>query len=381
VPPTPEDFYELLGVRRNATEDELKKAYRSRARELHPDANPGDPEAENRFKLVTVAYETLRDPERRRRYDTFGPEGLRGTGPGGGPGGFDDIFGANLSDIFQSFFGGGSPFGGGRQQAGPPRGNDLETSVHLDFAEAVFGVSHEVKLRVPVTCATCSGTGASPGTSPVTCSQCSGSGEVRRTRQSILGQMITSSPCPRCGGLGEMVTSPCPDCRGEGRRTEERAYTVDIPAGVDDGSTLKVSGRGAAGPRGGPAGDLYVHLRVRPDERFVRQGNDLVHVLHVPMTQAALGAVISFETLDGAEDLVIPKGTQTGRVFRLRGRGVPRVGGGGARGDLLVQVVVDTPADLSKEQEELLRLLATARDEDVAPADTGFLARVRSAFK
>ena len=377
----PDDFYELLGVSRNASEDELKKAYRARARELHPDANPGDPEAENRFKLVTVAYETLRDPERRRRYDTFGPEGLRGTGAPG-QGGFDDIFGANLSDIFQSFFGGGSPFGaGGRRQAGPPRGNDMETSVQLDFREAVFGVSHEVKLRVPVTCETCSGTGARPGTAPVTCAQCGGTGEVRRTRQSILGQMITSSPCPRCGGLGETVLAPCADCRGEGRRTEERSYTVDVPAGVDDGSTLKVSGRGAAGPRGGPPGDLYVHLRVRGDDRFVRQGNDLVHMLHVPLTQAGLGAVIHFETLDGVEDLVIPKGTQSGRVFRLRGRGVPRVGGGGSRGDLLVQVAVDTPTDLSKEQEDLLRMLATARGEDVAPPDTGFLARVRSAFK
>lgn len=380
MPDHPEDFYDLLGVSRNATDDELKKAYRARARELHPDANPGDPDAENRFKLVTVAYETLRDPERRRRYDTFGPEGLRGMGAPGGQGGFDDIFGANLSDIFQSFFGGGSPFGG-RRQAGPPRGNDMETAIQLDFREAVFGVSHEVRLRVPVTCATCSGSGARPGTGPVTCSQCEGTGEIRRTRQSILGQMITSSPCPRCGGVGEMVTSPCPDCRGEGRRTEERSYTVDVPAGVDDGSTLKVAGRGAAGPRGGPPGDLYVHLRVRPDENFVRQGNDLVHVLHVPMSQAALGAVIHYETLDGVEDLVIPKGTQPGRVFRLRGRGVPRVGGGGSRGDLLVQVAVDTPTDLSKEQEELLRLLATARGEDVAPPDTGFLARVRSAFK
>ncbi|HEX7276613.1 MAG TPA: molecular chaperone DnaJ [Acidimicrobiales bacterium] len=378
----PENFYDLLGVSRNATEDELKKAYRARARELHPDANPGDPEAENRFKLVTVAYETLRDPERRRRYDTFGPEGLRGTGAPGGPGGFDDIFGANLGDIFQTFFGGGSPFGaGGRRQAGPPRGNDVETAIQLDFREAVFGASHEVRLRLPVTCQTCSGSGARPGTGPVTCSQCEGTGEIRRTRQSILGQMITSSPCPRCGGVGEMVTSPCSDCRGEGRRTDERSYTVDVPAGVDDGSTLKVAGRGAVGPRGGTPGDLYVHLRVRADERFVRQGNDLVHVLHVPMAQAALGAVIHYETLDGTEDLVIPKGTQPGRVFRLRGRGVPRVGGGGSRGDLLVQVVVDTPTELSKEQEELLRLLATARGEDVAPPDTGFLARVRSAFK
>ncbi len=381
-----EDFYDLLGVTKSATEDELKKAYRNRAREFHPDANNGDAQAEERFKLVTVAYETLRDPERRRRYDMFGPDGLRGTGAGGaGTGSFEDMFGGvNLGDIFQSFFGGSSPFGGGggsRGPAGPPRGNDIEVAVTLDFREAVFGASHEVTLRVPVGCQTCSGTGARPGTTPVRCAQCGGAGEVRRVRQSIIGQMVSASPCPRCNGIGEEISSPCPDCRGEGRRTDERTYTVEVPAGVDDTRTLKIAGLGAAGPRGGPPGDLYVHIRVRPDERFARHGNDLVHELHVPMTQAALGAHLRYETLDGVEDLLIPKGTQNGKVFRLRGRGVPRLGGGGSRGDLLVQVIVDTPADVSKEQEELLRLLANARGEEVAPADTGFFAKVRSAFK
>jgi molecular chaperone DnaJ len=203
---------------------------------------------------------------------------------------------------------------------------------------------------------------------------------VRQVRQSILGQMVTSRPCPRCNGLGQEIPSPCPDCRGEGRRTEEKAYTVDIPAGVDDGNTLQLGGRGAAGPRGGRPGDLFVHLRVRPDERFVRQGNDLVHVLHVPMAQAALGAHLRYETLDGTEDLVIPRATQPGKVFRLRGRGVPDVNGRG-RGDLLVQVVVDTPTELTKEQEDILRLFAASRGDDVAPAETGFMAKVRSAFK
>jgi molecular chaperone DnaJ len=203
---------------------------------------------------------------------------------------------------------------------------------------------------------------------------------VRQVRQSILGQMLTTSPCRRCGGLGQEIRDPCPDCRGEGRRTEERTLTVDVPAGVDNGSTLRVPGRGAAGPRGGVPGDLYVHLRVRPDERFTRQGYDLVHVLHLPVTQAALGTHLRFETLDGVEDLVVPRGTQTGKIFRLRGRGVPHVDGRG-RGDLLVQVVVDTPADLSKEEEELLRRLAAERGEEVAPADTSLRARIRSAFK
>ena len=382
----PEDFYALLGVSQRATEEEIKRAYRKVARELHPDTN-NDPAAEDRFKAVTLAYETLRDPERRRRYDMFGPEAVRGSGAAGtGPTGFGgETFGGGLGDLFETFFGGGGfgggGFGGGgRRSAGPPRGADLETAVDLDFTDAVFGTRAQIKLRMPVSCDTCSGSGARPGTRPETCQMCNGAGEVRQVRQSILGQMVTSSPCRRCGGLGQEVRDPCPDCRGEGRRTEERSFNVDVPAGVDNGSTLRSPGWGAAGPRGGPPGDLYVHLRVRPDARFTRQGNDLVHVLHLSATQAALGAEISFETLDGAEDLVIPRGTQTGRVFRLRGRGVPHVDGRG-RGDLAVQVVVDTPTDLTAEQEELLRRLAAERGEEVAPPETGLRARIRSAFK
>ncbi len=374
-----EDFYALLEVDRNATDDEIKRSYRRLARELHPDANGGDTSAEERFKLITVAYETLGDPERRRRYDMFGPEGARAGAGGPGAAGFEDLFGAGLGDLFSSFFGnaGFSPTG---RHAGPPLGPDMETSVELDFRSAVFGSSREVRLRVPVPCATCDASGASPGTSSTTCSTCGGSGELRRVRQSILGQMVTASPCSRCGGSGQVIASPCNDCRGEGRRTEERTYTVEVPAGVADGSTLKVGGRGGAGPRGGPPGDLYVHLRVRPDERYRRQGNDLLHVLTVPMVQATLGAHLRYDTLDGTEDLVIPRGTQSGRIFRLRGRGVPDVNGRG-RGDLLVQVAVETPGDLTKEQEDLLRLLATSRGEEVAPPETGFFARVRSAFK
>ena len=386
MPPEIGDFYELLGVGQSATEDEIKRAYRKLARELHPDANPGNAEAEERFKLVTLAYETLRDPERRRRYDMFGPEGLRGSGAGGGAGGaggFEDLFGAGLGDLFNSFFGGGaSGFGQGRGrgQAGAPRGADMEVTVEIDFRSAVFGTSKEIRVRVPVPCSTCDATGAKPGTSATTCSVCAGAGEIRQVRQSILGQMVTARPCPRCNGMGQEIQTPCPDCRGEGRRSEEKAYTVDIPAGVDDGNTLQLGGRGAAGPRGGRSGDLFVHLRVKADDRFLRQGNDLVHVLHVPMAQAALGAHLRYETLDGTEDLVIPRGTQPGKVFRLRGRGVPDVNGRG-RGDLLVQVVVDTPTELTKEQEDLLRLFAGARGEDVAPAESGFFAKVRSAFK
>jgi len=368
------DYYELLGVSHTATTDEIKKAYRRLARQLHPDANPGDTGAEARFKEVAAAYETLSDPDRRRRYDQFGPE----ESGGGDPFGFG---GAGLGDIFDAFFGGSGAFGGRRPaNAGPPPGADLEVTVDLSFEQAVFGAQQEASVRTAVACETCEATGAAAGTSPESCQQCGGAGQVRQVRQSILGQMVTAGVCPSCGGLGQVIASPCPDCRGEGRRIEEKTYTVDIPAGVNTGSTLRLSGFGAVGPRGGPKGDLYVHLRVRPHERFQREGSDLHHELHLSVGQAALGAHLSFDTLDGAEDLVIPRGTQTGKMFRLRGHGVPHVRGRG-RGDLLLHVFVDTPVELDDEEERLLRRLAELRGEDVAPADSGFLSRIRSAFK
>lgn len=368
------DYYELLGVSRTATTEEIKRAYRRLARQLHPDANPDDPQAEARFKEVALAYETLSDPERRRRYDLFGPEGAAAAGPG-------PFAGGGLGDLFDMFFSGNSPFGGGPSgPAGPPRGVDLEAVVDLTFEEAVFGTEAPVTVRTAVPCEPCRATGAAPGTAPTTCPDCGGSGQLRRVRQSILGQMVTAGPCSRCGATGQIIAQPCPVCRGEGRVLEERTYTVEVPAGIDTGSTLRLAGRGAAGPRGGGMGDLYVHVRVGPHDRFERQGYDLVHELHLPVTQAALGAEIAFETLDGTERLVIAPGTQTGKVFRLRGRGVPHVEGRG-RGDLLVRVVVDTPTLLGEEEAGLLRRIAELRGEEVAPAEGGFLSRVRSAFK
>ena len=370
------DFYELLGVRHDASQDDLKRAYRQRARELHPDVNPGDAASEARFKEISRAYEVLSDPERRRQYDRFGPDAVSSTG-----GGDQFGFGGGLGDIFDAFFGGNSPFGGGRGgSAGPPRGTDLEVVAEIDFISAVFGGEESVSVRTAVACELCEATGAAPGTSSTTCGDCGGAGQIRRVRQSILGQMVTAGPCQRCGGVGQVIATPCPECRGDGRQIVDRVYTVDIPAGVDSGSTLRLSGRGAAGIRGGGHGDLYVHVKVRRHERFTRQGYDLIHELHVPITQAALGAHIEFETLDGNEDLVLPRGTQTGRVFRLRGRGVHHVEGRG-RGDLLVQVVVDTPSDVSRDEEELLRRLAEVRGDAVAPPDTGFFSKIRSAFK
>ena len=371
------DYYALLEVPRDATPEEIKQAYRKMARQLHPDTNP-DPEAEVRFKLVAQAYEVLCDPEKRARYDRFGADGVRAGA--GDPFGFGG--GGGVNDIFEAFFGGNSPFGGGggRRSTGPPRGPDLELVVDLTFTEAVFGVRHPVEVRAAVACETCSGSGASEGTEPITCLECAGAGQVQRVRQSFLGQMVSTSVCPRCAGLGQVVTDPCKDCRGEGRRVDDRSYTIDIPAGVDTGSTLRLTGRGAAGPRGGPNGDLYVHIRAQAHERFTRDGIDLRCDLPVSFAQAVLGAHLEFDTLDGTEDLVLPRGTQSGREFHLRGRGVPHLERR-QRGDLIVRVVVAVPTDLSPEQEELLREYAGQRGEDIAPTDAGFLSRIRSAFR
>jgi molecular chaperone DnaJ len=368
------DLYEVLGVRRTASPEEIKRSYRQLARQLHPDANPDDPEAEARFKEVAQAYEVLSDPEKRRRYDAFGSTGMGG---GAGPTGGGDPF-AGFGDIFEAFF--GASGSRAQEQSGPPRGTDIEVVADLDFEVAVFGGEHEVTVRTAEACSDCEATGAAPGTTVKACPDCRGTGQVRRVRQSFLGQMVTAGRCARCGGTGQNIERPCPTCGGEGRRIADKTYTVDVPAGVDTGATLRLPGRGAVGPRGGGAGDLYVHVRVRRHPRFERQGADLVHRLHLPMTQAALGAHLSFETLDGTEDLVVPRGTQTGRVFRLRGRGVPHLEGRG-RGDLLVEVLVDTPDDVGREEEELLRRLAALRGEDVAPQDTGFFAKIKSAFK
>lgn len=368
------DFYEVLGVSRNASEAELKKAYRQLARQHHPDANPDDPEAEERFKEVSLAYETLSDPQKRSVYDRYGIDGLRSAAGNGDP------FGGGLSDLFDAFFGGSTFGGGSRGPSGPPRGADLEAMVDVPFETAVFGGEVSVKLNTLVGCDTCSSTGASAGTQPVQCTDCGGSGQVRRVRQSILGQMVTASACGRCGGTGEIIAAPCASCRGEGRRAEERTYTVEVPPGVDHGATLRLTGRGAAGPRRGASGDLYVHLRVQPHDRFERQGDDLVMRLPVGVAQAALGAEFDIETLDGDEHLVVPAGTQSGRVFVFRGKGVPHLRGRG-RGDLAVQVNVETPTDLSDDEAELLRRYAELRGEDVAPPDTGLFSKIKSAFR
>ena len=371
------DLYETLGVSRQASADEIKRAYRRLARELHPDANPGDAEAEARFKEVARAYETLSDPDRRHRYDVLGDEGPGSGAAGGGP------FDAGLGDIFSMFFG-GDPFAGGggpgRGPAGPPRGADIEATVQLDLAEAAFGVQAPVTVRTHEACDDCEGTGAAAGSTPSTCPDCGGAGQVQRVRQSILGQMVSTGPCPRCAATGTVIDSPCPSCGGEGRIAADKTYTVDVPAGIDAGQTLRLPGRGGAGPRGGAPGDLFVHVAVRPHEHLRRAGADLLWDLPIAFTQAALGAVVEIEGLDGVEEVEVAPGTPSGTVVRLRGRGIPRLQGRG-RGDLLVTLHVEVPTDLDEDQEVLVRQLAERRGEEVAEPGSGLLDRLRSAFR
>ncbi len=352
------DYYELLGVGRDASESDLKRAYRRKARENHPDANPHDDGAEARFKEISEAYAVLSDPQARARYDQFGPDGLRGGM--GGP-----AFDFDLSDIFESFFG-GNPFGGSRSRrsSGPPRGDDHETVINLDFAESVFGTDRPIEVRSLVLCADCEGSGASVGSEPTVCGVCDGVGQVRQVRQSFLGQMVTTAPCARCRGIGEEIADPCRSCRGEGRRPEQVSLVVRVPPGVEAGATLRLSGRGSVGPRGGPPGDLYVHLRVEESDVFVRQGDSLLAELPVTMLQAALGTTVVFETLDGPTELRVAAGTQPNDTIRLNGLGVPRANGRG-RGDLHVVVRVDVPKKLSKVEAAKLREVAVARGEAV----------------
>ena len=367
------NFYDLLGVDPSADPDTIKKAYRRKARELHPDANPDDPTAEDRFKEVSRAYEVLSDPDQRARYDRFGEGGL------GGGAGMGDPFGGGggLGDIFEAFFG-GSPFGG-RQGGGPPRGADEEVAAVITLEEVLNGAAVTVEVDAAVACGDCGGSGAGSGTQPVQCSDCGGSGQVRRVRQSMLGQMVTSGPCTRCSGMGQVIMTPCGTCRGDGRVRERRTHNVDVPAGIRDGQTLRLSGRGDAGPRGGAPGDLYVHIRVRGHGVFEREGDDLVANIDVSVAQATLGAHIVLPALDGDIDLVVPAGTQNGHEFVARGRGLPHLQGRG-RGHLRARIRVVIPTGLDNEGEELMRRFAELQGDQVAPADKGFFKKIKSAF-
>jgi molecular chaperone DnaJ len=372
------EFYALLGISRDASEAEIKKSYRKLAMEYHPDRNPS-PQAEAKFKEITEAYEVLRDPQKRAAYDRYGKAGLAGSSGGYG---FHHVDLSEALNIFMRDFGamGGfeTLFGGRRSRAEERRGQDIRVTVRLTINEVALGAKKTVKLKSLERCTTCEGTGAKPGTKTSTCGTCNGSGEVRRATRSMFGQFISVAPCPTCGGEGTVIRETCEVCRGEGRVRGERSVTVDIPAGVSTNNYLTLRGQGAAGPRNGPAGDLLVMLDIKEDDRFERQGDDLIFDLPLSFSQAALGGEHEVPTPYGDETLRIPPGTQPETVLRLRGRGLPILGQDG-KGDLLVRVHVWTPERLSDEQERLFRELAKLEGEPPKRAP-GFWSKLKEAL-
>ena len=380
------DYYEVLGVSKTATDDELKKAYRKLAKQYHPDLNPGDKEAEKKFKEANEAYEVLSDSTKRARYDQFGHAGIDPSygagGPGaGGFGGFGGFDMGDLGDIFEGFFGGG--FGSSRRANpnAPRRGGDLQTSCTISFFEACKGVKREISVQRMENCSECHGTGSEPGHDAQTCPDCQGTGQVRVTQRTPLGSMTSSRPCSRCGGKGKIVTNPCKKCNGNGRIRVTKKIEVSIPAGIDDGQTLAVRGQGDSGVNGGPAGDLHVIVTVRPDTLFKRDGYDVWCEIPLTYMQAALGDELTVPTIDGKVKYTIPEGTQPGTVFRLRGKGVQNLNGRG-RGDQYVEVTVEVPKGLSKAQKEALenfdKLLT---DEKQYTKRKGFFDKVKELFE
>ena len=371
------DHYQVLGVDRNASQDEIKKAYRKLAREMHPDVNP-DPKIQDRFKEVTAAYEVLSDPDKRSSYDRGGDSY---GGFGGGFGGF--------SDIMDAFFGGGGSPRGPRPRM--RQGQDALIRVTIDLKEACFGTTRDIGVETAVICTKCGGDGCAAGTSPRTCDICKGRGEIQQVTRSFIGQVMTSRPCGTCQGFGTVIPSACSECAGDGRVRARRNLDVKIPAGVETGNRIQLSGQGEVGPGGGPAGDLYVEIIVEEDEFLVREGDDLHIALSVPMTGAALGTSLSIETLDGKIDVEVKAGTQSGQIIPIRGKGMTRLRGGG-RGDLFAHVAVEIPTKLSRRQEELLKEFADERGDnsdsnkvtsrkESSDANSGFFGKFRDVFR
>lgn len=367
------DYYDVLGVRREAGDEEIKRAFRKLAQQHHPDVDKSEG-AEQRFKELNEAYRVLSDRQRRGAYDMFGHASVDGAAPGGFGGGGFGPFG----DIFDAFFGGTQAGARGRRRV--IAGADLRYDLTIEFSEAVHGVSTEISFPTLVACGACEGSGVEPGTQPERCPECNGTGEKRRVAQTILGQMVNIVACPRCNGEGQVITTPCANCRGDGRVREERTIQVNVPAGIDAGQRIAIEGQGEAGPRDGPAGDLFVVVSVRDHPQIVRRGTELYVELPVTYPQAALGATLSVPTVDGDEEVEVPAGTQSGRQIRLRGRGVPRLRGTG-RGDQHVIVNVVVPAKLGKRERELLRELDEISGPAVPPKnESSVLERLRDSL-
>ncbi len=369
------DYYEVLGVSRSATQDELKAAFRRLARQYHPDVNDS-PDAEERFKEINEAFAVLSDEQRRGAYDRYGHEGVRG--PNGMPNFTVDF--SDFADIFGDLFGFGG-FGRTSQRArnAPRRGADLQYRLDLTFEEAVFGVEKEIEITRDELCGTCNGSGAEPGTSPVRCSTCNGSGEVRRTRQTILGSMVQVTTCPTCNGQGETISTPCHTCKGRGLERRNRKKVISVPAGVDSGTQIRLAGEGQPGINGGPNGNLFIAIKVKAHKYFRRREYDVLLDLNVNIAQATLGADVEIPTVDGPTMLKIPDGTQPGKILRLRGKGIPKLRGSG-RGDQLVVINVEVPVNVNNDQRQLFEQLAESLGSEVRPQERGFLDWLKEAL-
>ena len=384
------DYYEILGIARDADGDAIKKAYRKLALQYHPDRNNGDKDAEDRFKEATEAYEVLRDAQKRAAYDRYGHAGVRSGAGGAGAGGFTGFDFSDALNVFMRDFGGfgfEDLFGAGAGRRGGGRGArkaaDVRVRLVVKLAEVATGTRKTIRIALDTACGTCAGSGAAPGTQPVTCATCGGAGQVRRVQNSVFGQMVSVTTCPTCRGEGKSIATPCPECAGGGVKRTEREIEVEVPAGVSTGDYITMRGQGNAGGDGAAAGDLIVVMDVEEDPSFVRDGSDLIHDLAVTFSQAALGADIEVPTVDGTATVTVPAGSQSGRTIRLRGRGLPHLRGGG-RGDQVVRVTVWTPTHLSDEQERLLRELASVETPPPSGVEAhregGFWSKVKEAF-
>ncbi|MDA3766581.1 molecular chaperone DnaJ [Streptococcus thermophilus] len=371
------EYYDRLGLSKDASQDEIKRAYRKLSKKYHPDINK-EPGAEEKYKEILEAYETLSDAQKRAAYDQYGPDGANGFGGQGSFGGFDGGAGfGGFEDIFSSFFGGGAT----RNPNAPRQGDDLQYRVNLSFEEAVFGAEKEIHYNREVTCKTCSGSGAKPGTSPVTCGRCHGHGVINVDTQTPLGMMRRQVTCDVCHGTGQEIKDPCQTCRGTGREKQSHTVSVKIPAGVETGQQIRLAGQGEAGFNGGPYGDLFVVINVNPSDKFTRDGSTIYYTLNISFVQAALGDTVEVPTVHGNVEMVIPAGTQTGKTFRLKGKGAPRLRGG-SQGDQLVTVKIVTPTKLNDDQKEALLAFAKASgDEKVAPQKKGFFNKVKDVLE
>ena len=386
---TKRDYYEVLGIGREASPEEIKKAYRKLAVQYHPDKNPGDKGAEEKFKEATEAYEVLRDKDKRTQYDQFGHDGPFARAGGGGGGSYGGLHDFDLSDALNAFMRDFGGFGfedlftegrsaGGRARRGSNRGGDLQVRLRLGLEEVAQGVEKTLKINLQQTCQECSGTGSKSGKTS-TCQTCQGMGQVRNVQRSIFGQFVSVAPCQNCGGTGRVIEDRCTECHGEGRVTRERKIKVKIPAGVNTGNYLTLRGQGNAGLRGGPPGDLIVLIEVEDDENFERHGDDVLYDLPISFSQAALGAELEIPTLEGKARITIPPGAQTGKVLRMRGKGLPRLNSSG-RGDQLVRITVWTPTKLSSRERELLQELSQVESQSPPSAGRGFWNRMKEAF-